>query len=147
MTNQSFLGELINVFLYNQELLTFYVNSILLFLTGTVGVIYSTRWFNGYLHGYARIITGGIALTALGIFFNKIIFLIEDSGDFFSNNALIYNNIGKLTFIPIIMIIVGYLLHLSPYLKEYLKEQWMLKTTISFGLFFLFIVFFQTLVN
>ena len=123
------------------------MNSILILLTGTVGFIYLTRWLDGYLQGFARVITGGIALTALGIFVNKILWLIENGGETFAQNALIYNNIGKLSFIPVTMIIIGYMLHLSPYLKECVKGQWMLKTTAGFGLLFLFIVFIQTLVK
>ena len=148
MPTPSFIEGVITFFMSNQDLFTLYVNSLLLLLTGSVGTIYAIRWFNGLLSGFARYITGGISLTALGIFTTKLIWIIEhNSGFLIQDNAQIYDHITGLSFIPVTMIIIGYLLHISPYLKQCTQKQWILKTILGLIIFFFFVAFSQSFVH
>lgn len=120
------------------------MNIVLMILSALVAVIYGAKCFSEKIEKNVKMIIIGVVMTATGLFShgafwvaNKGLFIDGDDG---TKNVLppssyliggvaesIQNDLGILVIASAVLILVGYLFHLSPYLMNLLGSDWLIK--------------------
>lgn len=123
----------------NTSLLLGAMNLVIVIVGLVVGGIYLFRYFYAdSLSGFSKTITLGIASTAIGLathrFYWTVQRLLESYGVDFASN--LYVEWSWVTLIPLVLVILGYGLHLGPFFKPTFGRFWVVYYSVMVAILY-----------